>query len=1032
MTDSPNEPKPSPTKPAAFAPQDAGTDKYSNARGQANQPAPPADENIDVPSVGVGGDRSQPFPAWAGLLVITLLALHATLAISSHWNSSPTIDEPAHLLAGYTYLSWGDYRLFPENPPLGEIWSALPLLITRPEMPAKDQLDWWISSAWILGYQFLFDVGNDWKSLLLAGRCMTTVLSVLLGLAVFTWSRYLFGLAGGLVSLTIYSLSPTMLAHGALITTDTSCALLYLLAAMTLWKAMHKMNGGSMLASVFTVSALLLTKFSAAAIIPTALLMAVVQVASPTPIVVCFTKSRKIRTRSSKLATLLGLAILHLVAFFPIAWAAHGLRYEALTDVVEGRDRFSTYGFVSAHESSWNHELRTLKSTVARESIRWARDHRILPEAYLYGFAHALNSTGTRQAFLMGDRSTEGFTRFFPLAFAVKTPLAVFTFVILAIVGAFIYWRRPSGKSDDAPAYNLTYQCAPLLITGAVFTAFALTSNLNIGHRHILPLYPIVFVLCGASAGLLFWHRGFAKFLLIATSAYLAVTTATAWPFYLSFFNKAVGGSSEGYKYLVDSSLDWGQDLQRLANYLNSNDNLNNQSVYLAAGEMPIYPYGIEAVSIAIPHNPTPQDAVPLRGGTYFIRATLLQQLSILPYSHWTPWQERLYQMARPAIQTIQNTEPGNGDGRILANSPFDLTLILRLRFSRLCAMLRDRQRDHDYPPSIYGYDLSSEEIDQALFGESPTQHSDESEALFSLAQEVAFHGPATLSAELLRDSIKLNPKNAKAHHILGEMLINAQKAQQAAIHFGIAIQLDASSAYAWSGAGYCLSLQGKDKEALEAYEMAIDLNPYEPDIFTRAGIAYANLNNTNEALAMFTRAVDLRPTDPMYRKMRAMLAMEAGMLEQAIKDLKVIIESEPANLEVRVQLARTLVLARKGEEALSVYETVLPLVNFNGAMRAEMASLLLDLGRYEEAFAHFNAAKANVSIEPPPSWYLQMLFDWGRALKLRDQSNEARAVLDELIALDPKATNAAERIMNQKSDALPLEGATPTEINDR
>jgi len=98
-----------------------------------------------------------------------------------------------------------------------------------------------------------------------------------------------------------------------------------------------------------------------------------------------------------------------------------------------------------------------------------------------------------------------------------------------------------------------------------LYGAAAMTTSLNIGHRHILPIYPPLFVLCGACA--LYFRslkfRAGAIVISILTCWQVAESFAVR-PDYLSYFNQAAGGPEGGYRHLVDSSLDWGQDLPGL------------------------------------------------------------------------------------------------------------------------------------------------------------------------------------------------------------------------------------------------------------------------------------------------------------------------------------------------------------------------------------------------------------------------------------------------------------------------------------
>ena len=191
----------------------------------------------------------------------------------------------------------------------------------------------------------------------------------------------------------------------------------------------------------------------------------------------------------------------------------------------------------------------------------------LLPPAYLEGLSYTLQSSELRSAFLCGRYSVEGWWWFFPFAFLIKTPVAslllfFFSFVALAL------WRwLPRGwmaaGSEAHPCPKL-YDLSPLLILGGVYGLTCLTSHLDIGIRHLMPVYSVLFVLAGANV---FWLLGKKPFFKIALAALLVGTmteSLAVWPNYLAFFNQFVGGPRNGYQYLVDSSLDWGQDLPGL------------------------------------------------------------------------------------------------------------------------------------------------------------------------------------------------------------------------------------------------------------------------------------------------------------------------------------------------------------------------------------------------------------------------------------------------------------------------------------
>jgi hypothetical protein len=185
------------------------------------------------------------------------------------------------------------------------------------------------------------------------------------------------------------------------------------------------------------------------------------------------------------------------------------------------------------------------------------------------------------------------------------------------------------------------------------------------------------------------------------------------------------GGSSQGYRHLVDSSLDWGQDLRPLAEWLAARPpDQRDEPVYLAYFGMadPRY-YGIEAAPlpsfIERPANGPPAE---LTGGTYCISATMLQQVySDLP-GPWTPEHEQAYQQTVALVRQLrQAADPAAREELKRRGSDDFWRQVIRtyeqLRFGRLCRFLRLREPDEQIAHSILIYRLSAGEVERALLG---------------------------------------------------------------------------------------------------------------------------------------------------------------------------------------------------------------------------------------------------------------------------------------------------------------------------
>jgi len=320
-----------------------------------------------------------------------------------------------------------------------------------------------------------------------------------------------------------------------------------------------------------------------------------------------------------------------------------------------------------------------------------------------------ISDSATRQSFAAGEWSIVGRWWFFPYCLLIKTPLALFAMVILAAAAA---WRT-------GVTWGSFYRTAPLWILLVVYWAFALTSNLNIGHRHILPTYPVMFILAGAAAGW-FAARGvqWVKYVVMIAMMGLAAESLSIYPHYLAFFNVASGGPAQGYRHLVDSSLDWGQDLPELKQYLDAhglNDQQERKVYYCYFGTASAKYHGIEATQLPgywrLPPSRVPEVLQP---GVYCISVTMLQSLYTPSLGPWCRPYEIAYRERLADVQRLAEARPNPDTLAALLTEHDEGWLRVRcmeferLRVGRLCSYLRSRE-----PVAQVGYSINVYELDR-------------------------------------------------------------------------------------------------------------------------------------------------------------------------------------------------------------------------------------------------------------------------------------------------------------------------------
>ncbi len=628
-------------------------------------------------------------------------------------DKSTTSDEIAHLTGGYTFNHWNDYRFHPENGNLPQRWQTLPIILSGAHYPSQTDA-WAKSDVWLMGYRFFYQSGNDLGKMLASARFMNSLWGAATALLVFFWSRKLWGVAGGLISLGFCVLGPTMLAHSALATSDMCMAFFLLASVSAFWWHLHEARLSVLLLSAVVFGLACVAKFTAVLLPILAAILILVRLCEKEPL---YFGKKTFSTFPRKLAVLAASLAVHAAIGSLIIWLFFGFRYGAFNPA-QPPGEFTFPWALMLSFGGWKAEV-----------IELCRKWHLLPEGFLYGLAFVLKHAEARGAFLDGDYSIYGWVSFFPKAFLYKTPLSLL--VALGLGSAFLV-TKARGLARQKIIQHC-YRYAPLLALFGLYWAISLASHLNIGHRHLLPIYPILYVFCGS----LGWatEATLKKSRAVGTVVALLIATLLAWqiavvikiyPDFLAYFSPVVGGPSEGYKHLVDSSLDWGQDLPGLKKWLDAHhrDNEPTYLSYFGTGE-PDY-YGIRAIRILMLPNfdKLTTSWYSFEPGIYAISATMLQHVYWPKQAQWNPATERQYQQLRRS----------EADFRLLPNYPADQDALFRglplnewndawrlysrLRFARLCYYLRVRKPEAMIGYSILIFRLNRDELNAAINGD--------------------------------------------------------------------------------------------------------------------------------------------------------------------------------------------------------------------------------------------------------------------------------------------------------------------------
>jgi 4-amino-4-deoxy-L-arabinose transferase-like glycosyltransferase len=632
-------------------------------------------------------------PAAAALLLVAA----GVLSFSAALTESFTTDEPAHLTAGASYLATGDLRLNPEHPVLAKVWAALPLRLTG-RLPFPMELDGWPTGDVKLASIDWLETKSDGNRLLRAPRAMMVLLLVTLVGAIGVTAWRLLGPEAGLLATALAAFEPLLLAHGHLVTTDAPVTLFVLLALLAFARFLERHSALRFALLAASLATAALVKYSWVLVVPALVLMATTSF---------FLRRNETPERRYPWLPLAALPFIVAVAI----WAAYGFRFDPFRPggppaPTDGSWRIPLSAGVPlsfspvSHDDAWESVLHDNdgkpRSGLSVAAVSVARKLHLLPEAYLYGFTFATRHAEKRLAYLHGGFSDTGWRSYFLVAYLVKTPLP--ELLLLAGGVAALVTRRARMRGDPVLAVGL-FSYAVLYALVAVLT------NLNIGLRHILPVYPALLVVASASAAWAVSRAG--RIAVLLAAAWMAATALFSFPYYLGYFNEAVGGWRNGHRWLVDSNLDWNQDQLRLRDYQAAHP--DERIVLLALYDTPMPP-GL-SVDFFVPRRagqPWPSE---LRAGTYVISATWLVGTYQL-YSRNETWE-------RPSVrerygrlweQWSQERAPPRSDGAELWNSwvSFD-----GLRRGLLLGRLRARAPNSRIGTSFFAYRLSDRELEE-------------------------------------------------------------------------------------------------------------------------------------------------------------------------------------------------------------------------------------------------------------------------------------------------------------------------------
>lgn len=486
-----------------------------------------------------------------------IMGVAVILALASVWHDSIVVDEDPHIGAGYSYIEKQDMRLNPEHPPLAKDLAGIPLLFLNLKQDAFQTKFWQtdVNGQWEFGRRLIYNSGNNADLIAHVVKIAMMLFFVVAGWLVFRWTRERYGDKAGLLALTLFAFSPTVMAHARFVTTDVAALVGVLAATYTFVRYLKNPTRNNFWLAAVVFGIALLTKFSTILLVPFFVLLALLW------------HWRTIH--KTLLLMFLGL----LVVVGPV-YFFHTFNYPPIRQHADTKQLLQAYG-----------------NRMLADPIVWASDKPIIRAYAEYGLGVLLvvqRSAGGNMVYYRGEVLNAGGPGYFPFVYAIKEPLPWLILLAIAILATLAKIKIKKSKWKVLELLRNNFDETAMLLWLVIYWATSIHSTLNIGVRHLMPVYPFMIILVsGQLAGLadrmrnyeLGIRNGFKKiiihnslFIIPLLLCWYVIENLAVFPSYLTYFNQLVGGPSGGYRYVVDSNLDWGQDLRRIADYVNDHD----------------------------------------------------------------------------------------------------------------------------------------------------------------------------------------------------------------------------------------------------------------------------------------------------------------------------------------------------------------------------------------------------------------------------------------------------------------------------
>ncbi|MEI7890738.1 MAG: glycosyltransferase family 39 protein [bacterium] len=544
------------------------------------------------------------------IIVTVIMTIFFVVSLLNAKNDSATFDEIAHIPAGYSYVQMQDMRLNPEHPPLLKDLIGIPLAFLNLKFDTTATF-WtgegfariWDDGQWAAGKHLLYEAGNNPDQIIFWARVPIIILSVVLGLFLFMWGKQIAGTLGGLFVLVLYAFDPNILGHNHYVTTDIGIATFLTFMFYYFIRFIKNPTWKNVVVGGIFLGLVGLVKFSSLMAFPILGLVLIVY-----PLVKKIShddkeiKEKFLRTKL--FFSYLGKGIVAFAISMVVIWILYFVNtYNMPREIIARQINFS-FPLDDPNPLSMitNKSLAVINSTTLTKPLA----------EYFLGVTMVFKRVaGGNGAYFLENVSSKASKIYFPLVFTIKETMPFLTLIVFSLtytlIQIFSTFKRSLREKTVGKNFKRFLQTGvteyALFSFIVLYGYLSITGNLNIGLRHLFPIMPLAYLLVTKKVFDFMQGKHLAtkhqlQIIISILIIWIMLIPVFSYPGYVSYFNETVGGSKNGYKYVTDSNVDWGQDLIRLKKFLNENPQIEKINVDYFGGGNPAYYLGDKYASL--------------------------------------------------------------------------------------------------------------------------------------------------------------------------------------------------------------------------------------------------------------------------------------------------------------------------------------------------------------------------------------------------------------------------------------------------